>query len=149
MPSPLKDSFPRRKASPISTAREKSTATPHKSKSLREFERSSNIQAPGSREAPSFKLQTSGEQVVEIGSWNFSGAWRLVPGFFAFQFMPRKTARNASRPRHSDVFRQPRFCSRRRRESLERGFRLLVQRFFTGGRRGRNDLHRKFQQQII
>jgi hypothetical protein len=42
--------------------------------------KSTNIQAPSSREAPNFKFQTSRARVLGLGAWNFSGAWMLVLG---------------------------------------------------------------------
>jgi general secretion pathway protein F len=44
--------------------------------------KSSKIQDPSSRETPSFKPQTGGASVLELGAWNFSGAWSLVLGAF-------------------------------------------------------------------
>jgi hypothetical protein len=41
---------------------------------------SSKIQAPSTREAPSFKLQATNAPVLELGPWNFSGAWMVVFG---------------------------------------------------------------------
>jgi hypothetical protein len=42
--------------------------------------RSSNMQAPSSSEAPSFRLQLASVRDLELVDWNFSGAWSLVLG---------------------------------------------------------------------
>jgi hypothetical protein len=41
---------------------------------------SSKDQAPSSREAPSFKHQEAITRFLDVGVWNFSGAWMLVFG---------------------------------------------------------------------
>jgi hypothetical protein len=45
--------------------------------------KNTNIQAPSTREAPSSKLQSVAAPILELGSWNFSGAWMLVLGAFS------------------------------------------------------------------
>src|ERR1017187_5049825 len=40
--------------------------------------------APTSREAPSSKHTTAVAKYLELGGWNFSGAWRLELGAFSF-----------------------------------------------------------------
>ena len=45
--------------------------------------KNSKHQAPSTREASSFKLQGNEVRVLELGSWNFSGAWMLVLGAFS------------------------------------------------------------------
>jgi hypothetical protein len=42
----------------------------------------SKLQAPTSREMSGLKLQTVMAPVLEIGSWNFPGAWMLDLGAF-------------------------------------------------------------------
>src|SRR5438876_6209702 len=42
--------------------------------------KSSNIQAPSTREAPSPNSQTSAGQVLGLRPWSFSEAWMLVLG---------------------------------------------------------------------
>jgi hypothetical protein len=44
--------------------------------------RSSNLQAPSSRETSNFKFQTTFAPGLVLGGWNFSGAWRLMLGAF-------------------------------------------------------------------
>jgi hypothetical protein len=44
----------------------------------------SKLQAP--EKHPSFKLQTSSSAVLELGDWNFYGAWMLVLGIFPVTF---------------------------------------------------------------
>src|SRR5437667_6738718 len=38
------------------------------------------IEAPSTREAPTFKPQTRSVRVLRLGSWNFPGAWMLGLG---------------------------------------------------------------------
>src|SRR5580704_18001980 len=42
--------------------------------------KTSNIQAPTSREAPNFKHQAQAQRLLELGAWNFCGCWMLVLG---------------------------------------------------------------------
>src|ERR1039458_10458161 len=42
----------------------------------------SKFQAPSTREAPSSIHQSYRAKVLELGGWNFSGAWMLVLGAF-------------------------------------------------------------------
>src|SRR5258708_37994758 len=47
--------------------------------------KSSNIQAPGTREIPNFKFQTTRlflESFLKFGAWCFSGCWMLKFGAF-------------------------------------------------------------------
>jgi hypothetical protein len=44
--------------------------------------KSTNIQAPSSREIPNIKHQPA-RSGLELGPWSFSGAWMLVLGAFA------------------------------------------------------------------
>jgi hypothetical protein len=44
--------------------------------------RSSNIQAPSSRETLNFKLQSADALLLEFDYWSFSGAWVLELGAF-------------------------------------------------------------------
>src|ERR1035437_2274177 len=46
---------------------------------------SSKHQNPSSREAPNFKLQGKSPAIcLDVGAWNFSGAWMLEFEFFLF-----------------------------------------------------------------
>src|ERR1035441_6286165 len=42
----------------------------------------SKFQAPSTREAPSLKQQSHRANLLVLGAWCFSGAWRLVLGAF-------------------------------------------------------------------
>jgi hypothetical protein len=42
--------------------------------------KNSKFQAPSSKEAPSFKLQTGTRPRLELDVWNYSGAWMLELG---------------------------------------------------------------------
>src|ERR1035438_7318310 len=59
---------------------------------------STNLQAPSTREASSSKLQTATGWFLELGVWNFSGAWMLVLGIFL-------TMNSSAQPALKDVFK--------------------------------------------
>jgi hypothetical protein len=40
-------------------------------------------QIPKKHQAPRFKIESAREFTLEIGAWNFPGAWGLEFGFFA------------------------------------------------------------------
>src|SRR5579884_2712666 len=74
--------------------------------------RSSNTQAPSSREIPNHKLQAGADRSacagLSIGAWNFSGAWMLK--FGAFKSVRIPTGYPVLHPllSHSQVLENPR-----------------------------------------